>query len=225
MKKKLKIDMHTHSKFSPDSEMEIKEMIKVAKSKGLDGFAITDHNSFKAKKYVDKMEIKDFIVLVGEEIDVGGRLEIVVFEINKEIPKKLGICETWRRIKEQKGYPVFPHPCDIARKHVGGRIAWFEKADFAIEGFNSRCIFDSILRSNKKAQEYAKKHKIPMIAGSDAHTYDEIGNAYTEITAEPTAKDVLKAIKEGKGIPKGKTTSTWFLIKDWFRCAIAHRSN
>ncbi|MBN1159868.1 MAG: PHP domain-containing protein [Candidatus Diapherotrites archaeon] len=224
MKKKLKIDMHTHSKFSPDSEMEIEKMVEVAKKKGLDGFAITDHNSLKAKKYVDKMKLKDFVILVGEEIDTGERNEIIAFEIQKEIPKKLGICETYKEIKKQKGYMIFPHTFDIARKHIGKRINWFE-SNFAIEVLNSRCIFDSLLKSNKRAVKYARKNRIPMSAGSDAHTYDEIGTAYLEIEAEPNAKAVMNAIKEGKGEPKGKTTSTFFLVKDWFRCAIAHHSH
>ena len=48
-------DLHIHSKYSYDGILEPKDIVKIAIKKGLDGIAITDHNTVKgaleAKKY------------------------------------------------------------------------------------------------------------------------------------------------------------------------------
>ena len=40
-----KIDLHLHSTFSPDGEMTPAELVRTAVEKGLQGVALTDHNS------------------------------------------------------------------------------------------------------------------------------------------------------------------------------------
>ena len=51
----LKIDLHSHSYFSGDGVSSLESMIASARRKGLDGFAITDHNTCDAVAYgIDK---------------------------------------------------------------------------------------------------------------------------------------------------------------------------
>ena len=40
-------ELHIHSKYSFDSLMSLESIIKEAKLRGLDGIAITDHNTIK----------------------------------------------------------------------------------------------------------------------------------------------------------------------------------
>ena len=49
---KLKIDFHIHSRYSKDAFSMPEEIILRAKSVGLDGIAITDHNTVLAHKEV-----------------------------------------------------------------------------------------------------------------------------------------------------------------------------
>ncbi|MDP2973903.1 MAG: PHP-associated domain-containing protein, partial [Candidatus Diapherotrites archaeon] len=69
-----------------------------------------------------------------------------------------------------------------------------------IETFNCRCLTNG---PNKKAAAYAKKHGLSAIAGSDAHTPREIGNAFTECNAG-SEEELRKAILLGKTKVQGK---------------------
>lgn len=55
MNKKIRFDMHTHSKNSHDSECEVSAMADMARKRGLTGFAVTDHCDIE---YFDTMDIK-----------------------------------------------------------------------------------------------------------------------------------------------------------------------
>ena len=51
----VKIDLHVHSKYSCDSYLEPKIIIKIIKKRNLDGVAITDHNSLKGSNEAKKL--------------------------------------------------------------------------------------------------------------------------------------------------------------------------
>jgi predicted metal-dependent phosphoesterase TrpH len=42
----MKLDLHIHSSASADGIMEISEIVKAAKERGIDGVAICDHDVF-----------------------------------------------------------------------------------------------------------------------------------------------------------------------------------
>lgn len=160
-------DLHIHSKYSFDSILEPKKIIKVAKKRGLHGVAITDHNTIKGGLEAKKIN-KDqhFLVIVGSEIsteisDISGLF------LSKEIKSRNSI-EVIEEIKEQGGLVVLPHPY---RGHkLSEKIV--KRVD-AIEVFNAR----SNKENNKKAVKLAEKYNKPIIAGSDAHFASEIGFA------------------------------------------------
>jgi len=71
-----KIDLHTHSFFSGDGVSSPEENIAAAKAKGLDGFAITDHNTNDGVTYLlekglmreDGMPVDNFLIIPGVEV-------------------------------------------------------------------------------------------------------------------------------------------------------------
>ena len=42
-----KADLHIHTKYSKDSAIDLKKLIKIVKKKNLDCIAVTDHNTLK----------------------------------------------------------------------------------------------------------------------------------------------------------------------------------
>lgn len=163
----LKGDFHIHSKYSYDSLMEPRIILKLCKKLGFDVISITDHNSIngslEAKKYEKEF---DMSVIIGEEIktDVG---DIIGLNLNEKIIGQ-DIEEVLENIKGQGGITVLPHPF---REHRNiETIA--NKVDI-IEVFNSRCS----VNENQKALDLSLKLNIPTIIGSDAHVYSEIGNS------------------------------------------------
>jgi predicted metal-dependent phosphoesterase TrpH len=160
------IDLHVHSKYSFDSLLSPKTILKVAKKKGLTGIAVTDHNTIRGGIEARKInKDRDFIVIVGGEIqtEVG---DIIGLCMNEEIKSRTSI-EVIEEIKDQGGFVVLPHPF---RGHKLNQCI-IELSD-AIEVFNGR----STAGENVKSLELAKSYNKPFTAGSDAHFASEIGN-------------------------------------------------
>lgn len=160
------IDLHIHSKYSFDSLLSPRTILKVAKKKGLTGIAVTDHNTIKGGLEVRKINRdSDFTVIVGSEIqtDIG---DIIGLCINEEIKSRIAI-DVIEEIKDQGGFVVLPHPF---RGHKLNQ--YIIEHSGAIEVFNGR----STAEENYQALELAKRFNKPFTAGSDAHFATEIGN-------------------------------------------------
>ena len=182
----MRYDMHSHSKYSPDSILEPRAIVKRGRKRGLAGVAVTDHNTIKGGLEAKRYETEDFKVIVGSEI-MTDRGEIIGLFLNEEVePKELEVVT--EEIREQGGIVVVPHPFDRIRP---GLQPTDEDAKFfdCIEGFNSRCLFQSY---NKRAVEFASRHKLPVTAGSDAHFGWEIGNAFIRANADTRSEEELR---------------------------------
>ena len=180
----MRYDLHTHSKYSPDSILEPREIVKQGRKRRLAGIAVTDHNTIKGGLEAKRYETDDFKVIVGSEI-MTDRGEIIGLFLDAEVePAEFGA--VIKGIKEQGGIVVVPHPFDRIRPGLQPKD---EDAKFidCIEGFNSRCLFQSY---NERAVEFASRHKLPVTAGSDAHFRWEIGNAF--IRASASSEEELK---------------------------------
>lgn len=65
----MKFDLHVHTKYSKDSLLNPKTVLKIAKKKGLNGIAITDYNTIKGALATQKInDDENFTVIVGSEI-------------------------------------------------------------------------------------------------------------------------------------------------------------
>ena len=87
-----------------------------------------------------------------------------------------------------------------------------------IEAFNARTLLH---RYSTKAATFAQKYGIPESAGSDAHTADEIGNAYVEMPEFNGKDDFLQALAKAKlsghrTNPLTHFGSAWTRIKKQF---------
>ncbi len=174
-----------HSKYSVSCGiLEPKEIIKLAMKKGLNGIAITDHDTIKGGLESKKYETGSVNVIVGCELNTA-QGEIIGLFLTEEIKSK-EINEAIDEIHSQGGLVIVPHPFDRSRKSSLRDISNFARKIDAIEGFNARCIFE---RYNKEAVEFARQRDIPITAGSDAHYAEEIGLA--GIYASGSSKDEI----------------------------------
>jgi predicted metal-dependent phosphoesterase TrpH len=171
MNEEFNFDFHIHSKYSYDSLLSPEIILKRAVSKGLDAVAITDHNTIKGS-IIAKLITQDSLLIVnGAEIATNYGDLIGLF-LNEELHSRI-FEEVIDEIRDQNGLVVLPHPCRRKKfppPHLLGMIDIFE-------GINAR---NSDVY-NINAQKLSQQLKKPMIAGSDAHTIFEIGNAWTSI--------------------------------------------
>ncbi len=194
----MKYDLHSHSKYSSDGILDPHKIIKVAIKKGLAGIAVTDHNTIKGGLEAKKYETDDFKVIIGSEV-MTTKGEIIGLFLTEEI-KSTDFYEVTDEIKSQNGIVVVPHPFDEWR----GSSFPIKKEDVEyidnVEIFNSRCVEN---KYNDKASQFAKKYKLGVTGGSDAHFANEIG--YAGIITE--TDDIYEAILKNDLKVFGKTST------------------
>ncbi len=165
------IDFHTHTHHSYDSLMKPEKILSIAKSRGLQGIVICDHNTIKGGIEAQKLNTDpDFKVIVGAEIatDAG---DITGIFLTKEIVSRKFI-DVVKEIKAQGGKTILNHPY----KAHNLDLIDFRYIDY-VEGYNSRVCN----KNNERAVALAKKYKKPIVAGSDSHLYGEIAKCKTEV--------------------------------------------
>ncbi len=196
---KLKIDLHVHTCYSCDATTTLRDVVVYSKKRGLNGIAITDHNTLDgALKLAQK---KELIVIPGVEIDTL-QGHIIALNTTTPIPPKLSPHETIQRIHEAGGIAVAPHLTAITK--AGLRRQPISNFD-AIEVINSMAF--PFFFSSHLSRKLAIRYSLPQTAGSDSHLPQAIGRAYTIIDADPEVNDVIRAIKMGATIPIGKPIS------------------
>jgi len=188
----IKIDLHVHSEYSEDALGSPKEIIKVLKNKGINGMAITDHNTLEGSIKAKKIAPKDFIVIPGVEIstNVG---HMIALDIDKPIKRSKSIEETVEKIIDYGGTPIVPH---LYRNMSGIKEENLEKIYkkiFAIEVFNA-C---SVPQTNLKTARLAREMNLGGTGGSDAHDPEYAGNGYTVVNSTDFTKDsIISEIKK-----------------------------
>ncbi len=197
----IKIDLHMHSEYSKDSRMKVDKIIKIAKSRGLDGVAITDHNSAEGGFRGRKIAGNDFIVIPGEEV-LTDRGEVLCLFIKEEV-KAREFYEVVDEVHSQGGICIASHPFDHFRLNRLKGIGSLYNALDGIEVFNARCVLE---RANRQAMNFALKKNMLMTAGSDAHSYREIGSAGVVV-------EDIEDIRKGRVKIFGKRSGIFKLIE------------
>jgi predicted metal-dependent phosphoesterase TrpH len=190
----LKIDLHVHTCYSPDAITTPNEVIRYSKKRGLDGVAITDHDTLAGAR---KLKKSDVIVISGIEITTQNG-HLLALNVATPIPPRLDINETIERIHEAGGIAVAPHPTSFYRSAPSRKTSSYD----AIEVINSAAIpFQLFTYLNQKI---ATRLNLPQTAGSDSHYGPEIGAAYTVIEADMDVDEIVRAIRKGATVPVGK---------------------
>lgn len=216
----LNADFHIHSKYSHDSLMEPRKIVKRAKKVGLSCIAITDHNTIsgalEAKQYEKEYDIT---VIVGTEIltDIG---DLIGLHLSEEIRSRKWE-EVIEEIHEQGGLAVLPHPY---RSHME-IDAVAKKVDY-IEVWNAR----SSEGENQKALQLGTIKPSHHLRGSDAHLYREIGNVNIRLDLHSwQLKEIISQVYASKAdiilsqiVSHVKTGDYERLIKDGF-CHIKYK--
>jgi predicted metal-dependent phosphoesterase TrpH len=105
--------------------------------------------------------------------------DVIGLFLREAIPAGLSPAETLAEIRRQGGVSYLPHPFGrrgLSRTMVEAFTApdVLERLDI-VEAFNSRNFTGE---ANRLARAFADTHRLPIGAGSDAHTPFEIGNAF-----------------------------------------------
>lgn len=171
-----KYDLHVHSFYSGCSSIRPEKLLRIAKKRGLNGIAVTDHNTIKGGLETKKLNKgRRFEVIVGAEIKTEAG-EILGYYLKKEIKSRKAV-EVIKEIHKQGGFAVVAHPFShgLLRKCLRVDLKKLKGLD-GIEVHNSRNMFGW---ENFYSAMAAEKYRMAKTGGSDAHFYHEIGRGFT----------------------------------------------
>ena len=213
----LKADLHIHTEYSMDCNTPLEKIINRCLERGINCIAVADHGTIEGALKMQSMA--PFPVIVAEEI-LTPHGEIMGMFLKETIPSGLSVEETISRIRSQGGLVNIPHPFETIRQSSlnSKTIEEIVEQIDVIEVFNSRSPFSA---SSVKAEAFARKYGIAQVAGSDAHTLSEIGNAYIEMPEFNGRDEFLQSLNQGKinghrASPAMRLYSTWAKLKNQF---------
>jgi predicted metal-dependent phosphoesterase TrpH len=201
----LKYDLHMHSRYSPDGTLGVPDIVRIARKRGLEGIAITDHDTIRGGRELVKMKPEGLDVICGSEVNTN-RGDVIGLFLSEEIKSRDHVAVI-DEIHAQGGIAIVPHPFDSLR----GSAFWLNDRDArlidAVEVVNARCVFR---RSNEAADRYADRYSLAKTGSSDAHFGAEIGNAGTLV---PEGIGLREAIARKSTVAFGKTSSPFFHLR------------
>ncbi|MBZ2165096.1 PHP domain-containing protein [Methanobacterium spitsbergense] len=204
------LDPHIHSTYSSDSTASPRDIVKKARSIGLDAIAVADHNTIKGSfaTIEEARNYKDFVVVPAMEIS-SNKGHIVALGIKEDVQQGLSPEETVETIRELGGIAIAAHPFVSYREGLCDNV---KELDIdAIETLNSRYVFGY---SNWRAKNLAEKRNLPEIGSSDAHFLGAIGSCVTELDANFTYESIIEVILSGKTNVFGDRTPLPLILKE-----------
>ncbi|HET7228574.1 MAG TPA: PHP-associated domain-containing protein [Longimicrobium sp.] len=191
---RVRVDLHAHTWYSPDSVMRPETLVERAAAMGIGRIAVTDHGEIEGA--LRAWEADPARVIVGEEIRARCGTELIGLFLRERIPYGLALEETAERIRAQGGVVYAPHPYAYGTRGAWRAARSLPLADVA-EVFNSRAFLP--LWNRAAAAEVARR-ALPAAAGSDSHFPWEIGRAYTLLPSFATAPELRAALAHAQPV-------------------------
>jgi predicted metal-dependent phosphoesterase TrpH/glycosyltransferase involved in cell wall biosynthesis len=197
-------DLHMHTNHSHDCSIEPAELVAHAEAEGLGAIAVTDHNVFAgALEAVELAGARDMIVIPGEEVKTDRDGEVIGLFLREEIPRGMSFTDTVAAIREQEGVVYVPHPFD--RMHAIPSPATLHhhlpEID-VLEVYNARLLFDAY---NDEALRFARKHRLLMGAGSDAHVLQGVGTGALRMRRFDGPEEFLLSLRTAEVLRRPKS--------------------
>jgi predicted metal-dependent phosphoesterase TrpH len=190
----VRLDLHVHTRASRDSVLELSEAVRRARGRGLDGLAITDHNTLVGDEplRVAAEAVPGFLLVPGVEISTRDG-HLLAYGVS-ELPRSgRSYPETVDAVLRQGGVPVVAHP--FRWVHGAGRRGVRCRGIAALETSNGR----NARGANLRAQRTRELLGLGGTGGSDAHTPGEVGQAFTLLWPRaPGTAGVLDALRRGE---------------------------
>ncbi len=197
----IRLDLHVHSGYSPDSRLSLDEIVGRLSYGGLRGFALTDHNTVRGHGALAEVATKytAYLFLPGVEVSTQEG-HLLAYGVAEAPPAHRPIADTVDWVRAHGGEAVPAHPFRWVHG-VGRSVA--EHVDVpALEvrnGHNSEI-------ANLRAEEVAARRNVGATGGSDAHSAEDLGLAFTEFDAGVAGPDdLLEAIRHHAVQPGGKS--------------------
>lgn len=206
------VDMHIHTAIgSPDSNLTPPRLLAAAREVGLDGLVITEHDAAWPRERLERFRQESGLFVCSSrewETDFG---HIIALGLHCDIEGIQRAKELRRLALAEGGLMILAHPFRFfpgPSNHLFGRQSRpssltpeqlaahpvFELVD-AVEVLNYACT----AKENELAQEVVRVLGKPGVAGSDAHTYTEVGRCVTIFQrAVGSEEELIEEVRAGR---------------------------
>ncbi|HTT14649.1 MAG TPA: CehA/McbA family metallohydrolase [Thermoplasmata archaeon] len=195
----LRLDLHVHSTWSPDSRLDLESIVGRLSYMGLRGFALTDHNTVAGHRALAALRARhpEYLFVPGVEVStVEGHL--LAYGLSEAPPPHRPITETIEWIDGRGGVAVVAHPFRWTHG-VGRRVA----TGAAVPALETRNGHNSEL-ANAKADLLAAQRGLGSTGGSDAHELRDLGRTFTEWPDRiESVDDLLEGLRHGRTAAAG----------------------
>lgn len=174
----MKLDLHVHvfEEFLPGSPRAItvrsvEKIVEKIKDVGLDGIAITEHDTkaygYRVKEIVEVHFKGEVLIIPGREFE-----DVPIHFVELDLPLN-GTGVLPFRFLVHPGYPGDPAGIDD-----------FDGIEIANAAHNWHI-------DQKKVKEIAAKHNLMLLSNSDAHYLRDIGRCYSELSLEDLRRSAM----------------------------------
>jgi predicted metal-dependent phosphoesterase TrpH len=187
----LRLDLHLHSTYSPDSRLTLETAVGQLGIQGIHGFALTDHNTVAGhgalRAIADRFPQYRFVPGIEVSTLEGHLLVLGVPEVP---PLHRPVEETVEWVEARGGVAVPAHP---ARHSHGIGLALARRLKVAaletLNGHNSE-------KANLRAALLAAQRQLGETGGSDAHDASAVGRGFTVFPeGVDTVAEVLEELR------------------------------
>jgi len=197
----LKLDLHLHSCFSHDAIGTPEDLVRSLQARGLQGMALTDHNTIEGYQQIQKTMPTDFVVIPGIEVSTADG-HILGLNVKEPIRPGRSVEETVDRILDGGGVPIVPHLFRLLSGIKIEKLKAIQARLVAVEVFNG-C---SVPATNLKTADVARSYGLGGTGGSDTHDPLYAGYAYTVVDSTDLRVDtILSEIQKKKTWGEGRT--------------------
>ena len=217
----VRIDPHVHSEGSYDGSEPVELILEQAAEVGLDAVAITDHDTIaESRRAADLASDYGLVGIPGVEVSTAHG-HLLALGVEECPPIGQPLAETVDTVREMGGAAVVPHP--FQRSRHGVRKRHLNDCD-ALEVYNA-WLFTGY--RNRRARRFAARHGYPGVAGSDAHSANWVGRAYTEVevdgvnsVAQVDAGDIVHALRDEPADIHGRHAPIHRCAYHYSKCAV-----
>lgn len=192
------MDLHIHEKtHSSDSLLDLKEIVREAKKKGLDGIGITDHDSMGLYKAAEQISREmNFPIFVGVEV-LTYEGDLLLYGVDRIPDRRMHAQELIDWTEKRGGITIAAHPYRKNGRALGDKL--FElKGLTGIEVLNG----NTPMSLNNLAVDTALALNLPLLGSSDAHHTERVGRYATRFSREiRSIQDLVQEIRAGNTTP------------------------
>ena len=187
----LRLDLHLHSTYSPDSQLRLEAAVEQLGVAGVNGFALTDHNTVAGHASLRSLaeRFPKYRFVPGVEVSTREG-HLLAFGIDAVPPLHHPVVETVAWIEAHGGVAVPAHPARHSHG-IGRRVAEALKVPAleTVNGHNSEV-------ANARAALIAARRRLGETGGSDAHDAAGVGRGFTLFPEGiDTVEEVLEELR------------------------------